>query len=147
MMALCRQCSVYGECHYGDVTIVTSEEVKTREFLFDLKLTAHLLHVSQAHWLEHVYDLYGMVEGCFRDEFGNLVDLNLEVFSSKTIEYWFRDNICRGPNYHPNQRVRSEALGRYVVLGSILKAHYPQVAATWGRRWPANDNSSPITRK
>lgn len=143
MMALCKHCEVHGECSYGDVTVVKAEEIRTPEFLFDLKLTAHLLHISQAHWLDHLYDLYGEFEGCFRDEVGNLIDLNLEVFSSMTIEFWFRDNICRGPDHTKEQRVRREALGRYIVLGSILKAKYPSVAATWGRRLPANDNRCP----
>lgn len=142
-MALCKHCEIFGECSYGDVTIVTPAEVRKRVFLFDLKLTAHLLHVSQAAWLDHVYDLYGQVEGCFRDEVGNLIDLNLEVFSSKSIEFWFRDNICKGPDYVTEHRVRSEALGRYIVLGSILKAHYPGVSAVWGQRKPANDNEAP----
>ena len=136
---LCRECYADGACRNERTIIVSDEELSNPHFIRDLRNFACRLNISSYHWHDVLCDLYRDYRGHIVDEDGNEVFLDLHVLEIPHIRDWFRDFCCTPVPATITPYVRGEARERARIVGTILKASYPQDAALWGRR-AANDN-------
>ncbi|WP_417449549.1 hypothetical protein [Kordiimonas sp.] len=138
-MTLCIRCLCLGYCRKRAAKLVVDGELNNPDFIRDLRSYTSSLEVSCDQWQDYLADLYRDYPGQILDQHGREVFLDMEVFEVPNIRYWFRD-WCNTPcptNIVP--RLRAEARTRVQVLATILRAHNPGAATTWGVR-AANDN-------
>ena len=140
---LCSECRLNGYCRRIVAPVVSDDQLKSPEYIRDLRNFAASRGVTAESWLDHLADLYRDYPGWIIGPDGQEELLDLEQFERPHIREWFRD-FCNGvcpPDVTP--RVRVEARERVRILATILAARYPVDAMLWGVR-PANDNRAPV---
>ena len=135
---LCAQCFTEGFCRYMRVRLVTDDEIANPEFVRDVRAAAYAMRRTRDGWLEFLADAYRDYPGSVVDDDGEPVFLDMSVFESLGIRYWFRDfaNTPCPPGIIPF--VKGEARERVRVFATILKLLDPAPARMWGVR-AAND--------
>ncbi|KCZ89734.1 hypothetical protein [Hyphomonas jannaschiana] len=139
-MNLCVQCLSKGFCEQIQTRIVSDEELSNPDFVRDVRNFSAGLAVDPNSWLEALYNMYCQYPGSIVDRNGRELFLDLEHFEVPYIREWFRDWACSPIDQNVRPRVREESRERIRVLGTVLKAKYPEHAMLWGVR-PANDNA------
>ena len=84
-------------------------------------------------------DLNRDLDLAVENEAGEVSFIDLECFEGSdefeeepdTIAYWFRSFCTRVPE-GVRPRIRDEARPRIIALGTLLSAHDPEAAASWG---------------
>ncbi len=108
--------------------ITTCVQVRDPKFLRQFKAYCSDLFEKQnlgpAGRLDWLTDVYRDLEEPITDGTGAEVFLDMDVFESPNIHFWFRD-FCKPISEAQRPRVRSEALARVVALSSILRANDP----------------------
>ena len=131
-MALCNDCFLAAQCQKLNVQIVSLADVADPAFVYDVRDFCWRLGISRDAWLDRLADWLRDFNGQFVDEAGQPVEINLDAFDGPNVRYYFRDNGCTRPN--PNGYVHPIATERFRVVATILKARFPVVASTWGKR-------------
>ncbi len=131
-MMLCLECVKNGYCVRITSHVVTVNEVLDPYFVYDVRDFCWRLGISRDAWLERLAGWLRDFDGHFVDQAGQSVEIDLEAFDTPSIRYYFRDNACTRPN--PNGYVHPMAVDRFRVMATILKARFPVVASTWGKR-------------
>ena len=133
---LCLSCTAGGACQRLTTRLVTVAELRNPEFVRDLRNHAASFGLTIDGWYPALENALIRYPGVFVSRSGHDVYLDMRVFRKCDYRYWFRE-FCKPVSPRVSPRVREEALGRVIVLGSILKAYFPVKAALWGVR-PAN---------
>ncbi len=131
-MMLCLECVKNGYCVRITSRVVTIDEVLDPLFVYDVRDFCWRLGISRDAWLDRLAGWLRDFDGHFVDQAGRSVEIDLESFDTPSIRYYFRDNACTRPN--PNGYVHPMAVERFRVMATILKARFPVVASTWGKR-------------
>lgn len=131
-MALCNDCFLAAQCQKLNVQIVSLADVADPAFVYDVRDFCWRLGISRDAWLDRLADWLRDFNGQFVDEMGQPVEIDLDAFDGPNVRYYFRDNGCTRPN--PNGYVHPIATERFRIVSTILKARFPAVASTWGRR-------------
>jgi hypothetical protein len=123
---------VKAQCQKLNVQIVSLADVADPAFVYDVRDFCWRLGISRDAWLDRLADWLRDFNGQFVDEAGQPFEINLDAFDGPNVRYYFRDNGCTRPN--PNGYVHPIATERFRVVATILKARFPAVASTWGKR-------------
>ena len=150
----CLSCQLVGYCHRVVTIVATDDEIKDGEFIKAVRDTAFDQQISNRGWVDALCNWLRDYPGCFKDEYGRLIDLDMSYFEypdgeeKDDVAYarWFHD-FCNTP-CPPGSRtfVRKEARERVRIVATLLRATYPVRAQTWGQI-PANDNRAPNRKK
>ena len=138
-MFTCGRCQSQGFCVNRSAKLFTIEDIRDPLFLADFK--AFLVRYSfeqkltPSMWHEHVCDLYRDYSGWIKDENGEAVFLDLDVFEAEHIREWFRDFIEILPE---PTLPRLGSPKRVQALATIMRAFHPTESLLWGVR-VAND--------
>lgn len=141
---LCGECILQGYCRNLRSRAVTSKEL-TPEFVRDLRRYAASLCITPDGWRDYLIAGYRDYAGRIVDQRGKEIALDTEVFTIKSIRYWFRD-FCRPCTNGMKPRIRRESRKRIIVMASILRALDPVAAMLWGKVI-ANDNGGENMRR
>lgn len=155
-MPACTVCMFRPGCS-KTALVVGYGDLRNAEFIRDVRNFGQSLGVPAARWLDFVLELFARFEGCVVDELGQPVELNTEIFlpSDEEIDRgqasavqvrirgWFNETFCACVPAHVTPHIRAEALERFGLVATILRAAFPREAMMWGVR-AANDNSPPI---
>ena len=131
-MFLCNECDIKGFCVEIKIEVVKLSDLQNPQYVYDIRDFCFRLGISRDAWLERLTDWLRDFNGQFVDDAGRIVEIDLESFDTASIRYYFRDNCCARPNR--NGFVHPNALARFQVMASIIKARFPSVAETWGKR-------------
>lgn len=140
---LCIQCLGLNYCRQLTCRIVSDAELANPEFIRDVRTHARGLDLTRDGWMLWLADAYRDYPGLIVDAADAAVTLDLAVFDTASIRYWFRDFVERETPAHIRPRLRTEARERVRVLATLLRATHPRAAALWGVR-AANDNADNI---
>jgi len=133
---LCGQCYLVGYCRRLTSKVVTRGELSSA-FIGDVRRFMAAMNLTRDQWLPYLDAAYRDYPGRIVDAAGIEIALDMEVFDRPSLRYWFRD-LCRPIPEGVTPRLRREALGRFIVTASILRAVHPVAALLWGREI-AND--------
>ena len=113
----------YGFYVRGMVPVVTERQVQCPENIRALRNYAASLGKPWRKWHEFLIDFYRDAPFIFVNGRQEEVFLDIEVFETESIDYWFRDFVKPVP---PCSRttVRKEAKSRVAVFASLMRAHH-----------------------
>ena len=137
---LCVQCLSLNYCRKLTCRMVSDAELANPEFIRDVRVYARGLNLTRDGWLHWLENTYRDYPGLIVDAAGGPMTLDLAVFETASIRYWFRDFVGRETPAHIRPRLRTEARERVRVLATLLRATHPRAASLWGIR-AANDNA------
>ena len=112
----------YGFYVKGIVPVATERQVQNPDYVRALKNYAASLGISWRRWHQFLTDIYRDMPVIFVNDQNDEVFLDMEVFETASIDYWFRDFVkpvlpCTTPI------VRKEAKARVVVFASLMCAY------------------------
>lgn len=139
MMSLCVDCICIGYCIKRSVKLVSNQELANPDFLRDIRRFALSLDIPYTQWLEYLSDTYRDYPGWVVGPDNQEVMLDMEVFETPGIDYWFRHFCCTPLAEGATPYIKDVAIERVRVLATILRASNPKAALMWGVR-AANDN-------
>lgn len=131
-MFACSECEIKGYCKEIKVEIVSLSDMQNPQYVYDVRDFCWRLGISRDAWLDRLAGWLRDFDGHFVDQTGRSLEIDLEAFDTPSIRYYFRDNACTRPN--PNGYVHPMAVDRFRVMATIVKARFPVVASTWGKR-------------
>ena len=137
-MSICTSCICLGYCIKRKSRLVSDREM-TPHFVRDLRMYAHSLSIPYTAWRDYITDEYRDYEGWVATPSGKETSLDMEVFETDSIQYWFRDFCCTPCPDDIVPYVKDSAPERVRILATILRARNPKAALMWGIR-AANDN-------
>ena len=140
-MPPCVYCSSVSYCQSLSTNLINDYELSNPDFIRDLREFCFRQNISSHHWHDFLIDLYRDYRGHIFDRDGRETQLNTCVLETPNIREWFRDFCCKPCPPHITPYVRGEARERVRVMGTILRAYFPNQAAFWGMR-AANDNQN-----
>ncbi|QIG79447.1 hypothetical protein [Stakelama tenebrarum] len=111
----------YGFYVEAIIPVVTDEDINDSDNLRDVRNYAASLDVGFRSWHAFITEFYRDIPAIFEKD-GEEVFLNMDVFETPCIDYWFRD-FCTHVPENVTPRLRKEARQRVLVLASLLKAH------------------------
>lgn len=138
-MGICTDCICLGYCIKRTARLVSNKEIANSNFIRDVRKYAYSLSIPYPQWHEHVSDTYRDYAGWIAGPDGREVFLELDIFETDSIRFWFRDFCCTPLPDNATPYVKDVALERVRVLATILRASNPKTALMWGIR-AANDN-------
>ena len=112
----------YGFYVNGIIPVVTEAQIMRPGFVRATKNYSASLGVPWRNWHGFVTDFYRDVPVIFINDRMQEVHLNMEVFETPSIDYWFRDFVKPVPD-DVNPIVRREAKGRVIILATLMRAH------------------------
>jgi len=113
----------YGFYAKGIIPVVTKRDLLNQRVRRNIKNYAVGLGIPYRQWLEFLTDFYRDAPVIFVDAMGQEVFLDMSVFEDcASIDHWFRDFVVFAPE-GKHVVIRKKAMGRVVVLGSLLAAH------------------------
>ena len=112
----------YGFYVNGIISVVTEAQIIRPEFVRAVRNYAASLGVPWRSWHGFITDFYRDAPVIFVNESMNEVFLNMEVFETPSIDYWFRDFVQPVPDC-VTPVVRREAKGRVIILATLMRAH------------------------
>lgn len=139
---LCTPCLGLGYCRQLRTRLVDDAQLSSPAFIRDVRAYAHALKIGRDSWLSWLEDAYRDYPGLIVNAAGEPVFLDLSVFETASIRYWFRDFACTSCPSDAIPHVNGEAWERVRVFATLLRAVDPSGTAMWGVR-PANDNAPP----
>lgn len=141
--SLCNGCLSQGYCQSLRTRIVTDAELANPEFIRDVRTHARGLKLTRDRWLSWLEDAYRDYPGVMIGDDKEDAPLDLGVFDTASIRYWFRDFIERETPADIRPRLRTEARERVRVFATLLRVMNPRAASLWGVR-AANDSEQPV---
>ncbi|MEZ5692243.1 MAG: hypothetical protein R3D99_00005, partial [Altererythrobacter sp.] len=81
----------YGFLVRGIIPIVTEKELGNPEFIRRVRTYASMLGIPWRRWHTFLTDLYRDAPFIFVKDQCQEVYLNMDVFETESIDYWFRD--------------------------------------------------------
>jgi hypothetical protein len=147
---LCLRCLSFGYCRKLSCLLVSDAEIEDAEFIRDVKGFGADLDIKSDCWRNFLIDSYRDYLGrVFADR--TAMERGLETFlDTQELEIdhfreWARDFFRHVPP-HVKPHVRPEAWERVRVVATILRARFPEAAASWGLR-ASNDREAPPPRR
>jgi len=139
-MLKCSKCIAVGYCIRVTAKLVSDRELDNPAFIRDLRSYTSNLPVTYRQWRDYIVNEYRDYGGWIAGHYGGETFLDMDVFETPNIDYWFRSFCCTPCADDTTPRLRNEVRERVRVLATILRARNPQVAMLWGRMDAANDN-------